>query len=208
MTGRMEPQHEPNGGANAGSIGGVASALRRNCGDAALYERLASSAAQFRGKAPADCLQPLTDLLWEALAPRGVSWIGFYLIDPETPLDRARREGAMLLAARRDKPACSPIGLHGVCGQGFLEEAARLVEDVGLLGPSYIACDPRDRSELVLPIYRAGECWGVLDADSHEVACFGDGDVQGMTRVLLAAGLLDRTPPLRADRLQNGAVSL
>jgi putative methionine-R-sulfoxide reductase with GAF domain len=173
-----------------------------------LYERLASSAAQFRGKAPADCLQPLTDLLWEALAPRGVSWIGFYLIDPETPLDRARREGAMLLAARRDKPACSPIGLHGVCGQGFLEESARLVEDVGLLGPSYIACDPRDRSELVLPIYRAGECWGVLDADSHEVACFGDGDVQGMTRVLLAAGLLDRTPPLRADRLQNGAVSL
>ena len=208
MTGRMEPQHESNGGANAGSIGGVASALRRNCGDAALYERLASSAAQFRGKAPADCLQPLTDLLWEALAPRGVSWIGFYLIDRETPLNAARREGAMLLAARRDKPACSPIGLHGVCGQGFLEEAARLVEDVGLLGPSYIACDPRDRSELVLPIYRAGECWGVLDADSHEVACFGDGDVQGMTRVLLAAGLLDRTPPLRADRLQNGAVSL
>jgi putative methionine-R-sulfoxide reductase with GAF domain len=204
----MEPQHESNGGANAGSIGGVASALRRNCGDAALYERLASSAAQFRGKAPADCLQPLTDLLWEALAPRGVSWIGFYLIDRETPLNAARREGAMLLAARRDKPACSPIGLHGVCGQGFLEESARLVEDVGLLGPSYIACDPRDRSELVLPIYRAGECWGVLDADSHEVACFGDGDVQGMTRVLLAAGLLDRTPPLRADRLQNGAVSL
>jgi putative methionine-R-sulfoxide reductase with GAF domain len=174
-----------------------------------LYERLASTAAQFlRAEAPADCLQPLTDLLWEALAPRGVSWIGFYLIDPETPLDRAQREGAMLLVARRDKPACSPIGLHGVCGQGFLEESARLVEDVGLLGPSYIACDPRDRSELVLPIYRAGECWGVLDADSHEVACFGNEDVDGMSRVLVAAGLLDRTPPLRADRLQNGAVSL
>ena len=114
----------------------------------------------------------------------------------------------MLLVARRDKPACSPIGLHGVCGQGFLEEAARLVEDVGLLGPSYIACDPRDRSELVLPIYRAGACWGVLDADSHEVACFTDLDVVGMTQVLVAAGLLDRTPSVRADRLQNTAISL
>ncbi|MFM1868045.1 MAG: hypothetical protein RL591_1453 [Planctomycetota bacterium] len=208
MAARVEPQDSSERKANAGSLGAVASGSRRNCGDTALYERLAARASELRGSDPAARLQPLSDLFWEALAPRGVSWIGFYLIDPETPLDRARREGAMLLAARRDKPACSPIGLHGVCGQGFLEEAARLVEDVALLGPSYIACDPRDRSELVLPIYRAGECWGVLDADSHEVACFGNEDVEGMTRVLIAAGLLDRTPPLRADRLQNGAVSL
>lgn len=184
------------------------SVMRRGCGDEVLYGTLAELAGRLLDREPHERLQPLSDLLWDALGPRGVSWIGFYLIDPSAPLDRARREGAMLLAARRDKPACSPIGLHGVCGQGFLEEAARLVEDVGLLGPSYIACDPRDRSELVLPIYRAGACWGVLDADSHEVACFGDSDVIGLTQVLVAAGLLDRTPSVRADRLQNTAISL
>jgi putative methionine-R-sulfoxide reductase with GAF domain len=148
-------------------------------------------------------LQPLADLIWDLLSPRGLSWAGFYLIDETSPLDRASRQGAMLLAARRDKPACSPIGLYGVCGQGFLEEATRLVEDVALLGGGYIACDPRDRSELVIPIYRNGVCWGVLDLDSHEVACFGSSDICGLEGVLRAAGLLDRTPPLRADRLQE-----
>ena len=77
----------------------------------------------------------------------------------------------------------------------------RLIEDVALLGEGYIACDPPDRSEVVLPIYRNGDRWGVLDADSHEQACFGSSDVLGLARVLREAGLLDRDPPLRADRL-------
>jgi putative methionine-R-sulfoxide reductase with GAF domain len=109
----------------------------------------------------------------------------------------------MLLAARRDKPACSPIRLHGVCGQGFLEESVRLVEDVALLGAGYIACDPRDRSEIVVPIYRASHRWGVLDADSHEVACFGGTDIVGLCGVLRAAGLLERDLPVRSDRLRE-----
>ncbi|MDI9403726.1 MAG: hypothetical protein QM516_07630 [Limnohabitans sp.] len=177
--------------------------LRRGCGDELLYASLVRGAAGLASLPPEERLSPLCDMLWDALAPRGCSWIGFYTIDPATPLDRHARLGAMLLVARRDKPACSPIGLHGVCGQGFLEESARLVEDVALLGAGYIACDPRDRSELVLPIYRNGMCWGVLDADSHEVACFGAADLAGLSGVLRAAGLLHHEPPLRADRLQE-----
>jgi putative methionine-R-sulfoxide reductase with GAF domain len=179
------------------------SAARRNAGDEALYADLRARAAALAGLDPEARLQPLADLIWDALSSRGLSWGGFYVIDPETPVDRTTRTGSMLLAARRDKPACSPIGLHGVCGQGFLEEATRLVEDVALLGGGYIACDPRDRSELVLPIYRNGACWGVLDLDSHEIGCFGESDVLGLEVVLRAAGFLDRTPPLRADRLQD-----
>lgn len=114
----------------------------------------------------------------------------------------------MVLSARRDKPACSPIGVHGACGQSFREESVRLIEDVALLGPNYIACDPRDRSELVMPIYRNGIRWGVLDADSHEFACFGDADIVGMAGVLWAAGLLLRDLPIRADRLRRTAESL
>ena len=108
----------------------------------------------------------------------------------------------MILVARRDKPACSPIGVHGACGQSFRAEAIRLIEDVALLGAGYIACDPRDRSELVMPIYRNGAAWGVLDADSHEYACFGPADAAGLASILRAAGLLDRDLPIRADRLQ------
>lgn len=176
---------------------------RRNCGDEALYAALRRRAFELAivHVEPADRLAPLCDALWDAMSCRGLSWIGFYLANPEIPTE-------LLLAARRDKPACSPIGMHGVCGQGFLEEATRVVEDVALLGPGYIACDPRDRSEIVVPIYRNGKPWGVLDADSHEQACFGPIDADGLAGVLRAAGLLDRDPVVRADRLHGAAGSL
>jgi putative methionine-R-sulfoxide reductase with GAF domain len=179
---------------------------RRGCGDAVLYEALARRAQEIADahEAPEARLQPLCDALWDALEARGLSWIGFYLESEDCPADPLTRQGELLLGARRDKPACSPIGLHGVCGQGFLEERIRLVEDVALLGAGYIACDPRDRSEIVLPIYRNNRRWGVIDADSHEVACFGDTDVEGLQRVLGAAGLLDRPLSVRADRISDG----
>jgi putative methionine-R-sulfoxide reductase with GAF domain len=184
--------------------------LRRGAGNAAVYDTLRQEALRIaiEHPAPERRLQPLTDALWTALHPRGISWIGFYVESPDRPAALAGADGEMLLAARRDKPACSPIGFHGVCGQGFLEEAVRLVEDVGLLGAGYIACDPRDRSELVVPIYRNGIRWGVLDADSHEAACFGDSDIVGICGVLRAAGLLHRDLPIRADRLRKAAGSL
>ena len=170
-----------------------------------VYARLVEAARVIAASEPdpADRLAPLCDALWDALAPLGVSWIGFYLAADADPAEATARE--LVLAARRDKPACSPIGMHGACGQSFREGSIRLIEDVELLGAGYIACDPRDRSELVLPIYRAGMAWGVLDADSHRTACFGQGDADGLAAVLKAAGLLDRTPPLRADRLQDRA---
>jgi L-methionine (R)-S-oxide reductase len=148
-------------------------------------------------------LAPLCDALWDALSPLGVSWIGFYLAEADRGSEG--KTGELVLAARRDKPACSPIGMHGACGQSFLEQSIRLIEDVELLGAGYIACDPRDRSEVVLPIYRSGAIWGVLDADSHRTACFREADAQGLAAVLAAAGLLDRSPPLRANRLQDRA---
>lgn len=188
--------------------------LRRGAGSPELYDRLAAAARTIAesNPEPADRLVPLCDALWDALAPVGLSWIGFYLENPERPAADGRQaalaDGELLLAARRDKPACSPIGLHGVCGQSFLEGRVRLVEDVALLGPNYIACDPRDRSEVVVPVFRAGRRWGVLDADSHEQACFGASDIAGLVRTLRAAGLLDRTPEVRADCLQDAIGSL
>ncbi len=125
------------------------------------------------------------DIVWSALHPTGVSWAGFYLHDSE---------GALTLAACRNKPACSPIGLDGVCGQALTSREPLIIRDVSELGDHYIACDPRDRSELVIPLFdAAGICWGVLDLDSHEIGAFGEEDVLGLTRLLHRAGLTHRS---------------
>ncbi len=136
-------------------------------------------------------MQSIVDHLWDALHPRGVSWIGFYEVDPT---------GApqLILGARRDKPACSPIGLHGACGQCLLGGNALVVRDVRELGPNYIACDPLDRSEIVVPCLRSdGSAWGVLDADSHAVGTFSDADAEGLRAVLEAAKLSAPRPQAR-----------
>ncbi len=126
-------------------------------------------------------MQAVVDALWDALRGTGVSWVGFYLPDGENEL---------VLGPRRDKPACSPIGLHGVCGQCFTRRKPMVVRDVRELGGNYVACDPRDQSEVVIPCFdETGRCWGVLDLDSHECGAFDMNDVSGLQSVLRAAGL-------------------
>lgn len=130
-------------------------------------------------------MQRVVDLLWDGLRNTGVSWIGFYIDQPDQSDDRR-----MVLGPRHDRPACSPIGLHGVCGQSLVSRQIRIVDDVADLGPNYIACDPRDRSEIVVPLIdEAGVCWGVLDADSFEAGAFTETDAEGLRAVLVAASL-------------------
>lgn len=138
----------------------------------------------------------LVDLLWDALHPTGVSWVGFYtpMTSRDYDANSAWKGEGMVLGARRDKPACSPIGMHGACGQSFLSRATMVVRDVRELGENYVACDPRDQSELVVPCFTDdGECWGVLDFDSFDVGSFSEEDARGVVRVLEAAGLTSRS---------------
>lgn len=131
-------------------------------------------------------MQAVVDALWEAFSIRGYSWVGFYLESPE-----AADEERLVLGPRRDKPACSPIGLHGACGMAFVTKLTLIVHDVKDLGEHYIACDPRDQSEIVIPLIDTdGHCWGVLDIDSHEVGAFDGRDEEGLRAVLRVAGLL------------------
>ena len=130
-------------------------------------------------------MEAFVQLWWDAFAASGVSWVGFYVDHPGEPDDRR-----MTLAARRPKPACSPIGIHGACGQCLVAGRTLVVRDVRDLGEGYIACDPRDQSELVVPcIDVQGRPWGVLDVDSHDVASFSQGDAAAACELLVLAGL-------------------
>ena len=137
------------------------------------------------------------DLVWDhfgldAPARPAYSWIGFY--------EKAAgddQDDQMVLVARRDKPACSPIGLHGMCGRGWQEKRAILIPDVATLGANYIACDPKDRSEIVIPLLNAdGSCWGVLDGDSYELNGFDENDCAGLTELVTLLKLTARPPAI------------
>jgi putative methionine-R-sulfoxide reductase with GAF domain len=130
-------------------------------------------------------LHAVVDALWRAFASHGYSWVGFYL-----PQQTETGHTQLVLGPCRNKPACSPIGLHGVCGQSLQSGETRIIRDVSELGPNYIACDPRDRSEIVVPCFdAAGQVWAVLDVDSWEVGAFGQHDADGLNMLLRRAAL-------------------
>ena len=93
-------------------------------------------------------------LLWQHLTD--INWAGFYLME----------DGALVLGPFQGKPACIRIAVgRGVCGTAVAQDAVQLVPDVHQF-PGHIACDSASNSEIVLPIHKDGQVWGVLDIDS------------------------------------------
>jgi putative methionine-R-sulfoxide reductase with GAF domain len=136
-------------------------------------------------------MREVADTLWRFMKDHGVSWVGFY-----TKADGADE---MVLGPSRDKPACSPIGLHGACGQAWSKKRPLIVNDVRNLGVNYVACDPRDLSELVIPLFdEKGACYGVLDLDSFERSAFSEHDLLNLRRLMESTGLSWPAPHLPA----------
>ncbi len=155
-----------------------------------LMDRLSaeSQASPIAADTRTERMKTVVDWAWDRFSTQGVSWIGFY--------GRAAGNDGMILLERRDKPACSPIGLHGACGQALVRGKSLVVTDVAKLGEGYIACDPKDRSELVVPMFDPdGSCWGVLDVDSFDLAAFDRVDAEGFWSVCFAAGLTTGVQP-------------
>ena len=107
-------------------------------------------------------------LLYEKLDR--LNWAGFYLIEDEK----------LVLNAFQGKVACIeiPIG-RGVCGSAVAERKTLVVPDVHKF-PGHIACDGASNSEIVIPLFKGDEIFGVLDIDSPVFDRFDDNDKAGL----------------------------
>jgi L-methionine (R)-S-oxide reductase len=76
------------------------------------------------------------------------------------------RGGELVLGPFQGRPACVRIEIgKGVCGSAAERRKTLVVSDVAAF-PGHIACDPRSRSEIVVPILSGSVLVGVLDLDS------------------------------------------
>lgn len=108
-------------------------------------------------------------LLFESLPD--INWAGFYLCE----------NGKLILGPFQGKPACIEIEKgRGVCGTALALDKLQLVYDVHEF-PGHIACDPSSRSEIVIPIHKNGEVFGVLDIDSQLKHRFTEDDAAGLS---------------------------
>lgn len=103
-----------------------------------------------------------------------VNWTGFYMW----------HDGELRLGPFQGLPACLRIPLgQGVCGTSASQRQALVVGDVHEF-PGHIACDPRSRSEIVIPLLREGRLLGVLDIDSPELNRFDGEDLKGLKTLM------------------------
>ena len=113
-------------------------------------------------------------LIWQTVP--GLNWAGFYEMT----------DGALVLGPFQGKPACIRIPLgRGVCGTAAREGRTVRVENVHDF-PGHIACDGASNSEIVIPLYKNGTLWGVLDLDSPHFGRFIPEDQQGLERLAAA----------------------
>ncbi|PKR79296.1 histidine kinase [Halalkalibacillus sediminis] len=99
-----------------------------------------------------------------------VNWVGFYLM----------KDGELVLGPFQGLPACVRIADgKGVCGTATSEKKTMLVDDVHQF-PGHIACDAQSQSEIVVPIIKDGNVYGVLDIDSPIKSRFDENDQKGL----------------------------
>ena len=96
----------------------------------------------------------------------GFWWTGFYRVVGQE----------LVLGPFQGKPACIEIAVgKGVCGTAVAQASPIVVPDVHEF-PGHIACDSASNSEIVLPIFKNGALFGVLDMDRPSLAYFTEDD--------------------------------
>lgn len=103
----------------------------------------------------------------------GHLWTGFYrVVEPDRLLRVGPYQGSL---------GCLDIQFgRGVCGTAAAEKRSVVVPDVHAF-PGHITCDPRSRSEIVVPVLAAdGSLIAVLDIDSSVPDGFSEEDRVGL----------------------------
>jgi len=119
-------------------------------------------------------LKAVCDLLYERV--EHYDWVGFYIAE----------EGGkvLVLGPYRGKPT-EHIKMEagtGVCGRVAQSREPVIVNDVSK-EKNYLACDGDVRSEIAVPVFKAGEFVGELDIDSKRASAFGKDDLQFLRQV-------------------------
>jgi len=104
----------------------------------------------------------------------GFFWVGFYRVQADE----------LVLGPFQGPIACTRIKKgQGVCGASWLEERTMVVPNVHEF-PGHIACSDQSKSEIVVPLFKAGELVAVLDVDSDEFATFDEDDISQLEKIL------------------------
>lgn len=105
-------------------------------------------------------------------------WTGFYIVDPAKPDE-------LVVGPYQGSLGCLRIAFgRGVCGAAARSRQTQVVDDVEAF-PGHIACDPRTKSEIVVPVVDAqGHLIAVFDVDSETPAAFDRMDAEWLERIL------------------------
>jgi L-methionine (R)-S-oxide reductase len=105
-------------------------------------------------------------------------WTGFYVVDADRPRE-------LVVGPYQGTLGCLRIAFgRGVCGAAAETGKVQIVDDV-LTFPGHIACDPRSRSEIVLPVFDPdGTLIAVFDVDAAAPAAFDAVDAEGLERIV------------------------
>ncbi|MBD2713603.1 GAF domain-containing protein [Microvirga sp. STR05] len=107
----------------------------------------------------------------------GFFWVGFYLVKDEE----------LVLGPFQGPIACTRIRRgKGVCGSSWAQATTLLVPDVEQF-PGHIACSSESKSEIVVPVLKAGQVVAVLDVDSDQLNDFDHDDQQALEQLMQLA---------------------
>lgn len=91
--------------------------------------------------------------------------------------------GELILGPFQGMPACVHIQMgKGVCGTAAQTEKTQIVPNVHEF-QGHIACDSASNSEIVVPIFKDDQLWGVFDFDSTKLDNFDETDKKYLTEI-------------------------
>lgn len=93
------------------------------------------------------------------------------------------KNNELILGPFQGKPACMHIAVgKGVCGTVAATHETEIVPNVHEF-QGHIACDSASKSEIVVPVFKDHEFWGVLDLDSPSFDTFDEIDNEYLSQI-------------------------